>query len=668
MDKKNENISNIEELINQLEKISLSPIPLTNQDSQNMKKDVNRIIMKIVSKFDLVLSHKIRFDILTPDTNHYWSYVSKYYQIPSVKFCNLNHSINTAPDKGKLWLLLSITEKSLNESIKEIYNQNFDKKFYDKNSIINTYKKEIIELCSKLNNIYLFDTKTEMNEEYLKYKTIHQKKEKENLNDEIDFLSPIMQKPNEKHIEVTECPIEVIAIDKKNTFYNNANLNSLYFSRATIDLQLINNDQNDINSKLGMDSLFLAIESDDYTQMPTQEGMNYEKPSQSNLIANSKYLKVKQPSFKINDEKQCFFTKLSHSHQVKDNINITKICAFQSLYKEEFYSFKKKTKQSYGILKKQIIDYRHQSSIDDNGSRNKNDLILNPNKLFYYPFDGLFKVTRRTEKNSYTKKDVVLYNNKEIAGTNSVMFYLNTYYQKEPFYHFITDINRIKPVTLESQNYQCAFCNHQFQIIFSIPIEKIYWCCYYLRYACSECISEDYSIIPAYILKSWSFKKFTISNKAKQLLQSWYKYPIIYLKQNAHIIKKCEKLQSALLIKRKIHKIFDLIKCEKGLEFAINTLGEYQYLMLRENILSLQDLVEINELTFFKKLREFLHLMQQHILSECDVCLYQGGKCIMCMSKELIYAFDIENVIYCNDCRKMFHKKCCAVHPCIINR
>ena len=40
----------------------------------------------------------------------------------------------------------------------------------------------------------------------------------------------------------------------------------------------------------------------------------------------------------------------------------------------------------------------------------------------------------------------------------------------------------------------------------------------------------------------------------------------------------------------------------------------------------------------------------------------------MCMSKEIIYAFDIENVIYCNDCKKMFHKKCCTVHPCIINR
>ena len=60
--------------------------------------------------------------------------------------------------------------------------------------------------------------------------------------------------------------------------------------------------------------------------------------------------------------------------------------------------------------------------------------------------------------------------------------------------------------------------------------------------------------------------------------------------------------------------------------------------------------------------------MKKHILNDCTDCNYRGGRCLMCMSKEIIYAFDVENVIYCNDCKKMFHKKCCTVHPCIVDR
>jgi hypothetical protein len=110
------------------------------------------------------------------------------------------------------------------------------------------------------------------------------------------------------------------------------------------------------------------------------------------------------------------------------------------------------------------------------------------------------------------------------------------------------------------------------------------------------------------------------------------------------------------------------MKCDNKVDFVKSVLGEYQYLLLHENLFSLRDLVEINDLTFFDKLSLFEKKMEDHILKDCEVCLYKGGRCIMCMSKEIIYAFDIENVIYCNDCKKMFHKKCCTVHPCIINR
>ena len=653
MEKKSDPLSTIEELITQLEKLNLTPLPA----SQQVKKDVSICIKKIVFNFDIILSNKLRLDltqnqnpISKKDTNHYWNYISKYYQIPSVRFCNLYDKVRRPSERGMLWILLSITEKSFYESVNEIYIQNFDKKFYDKSSLIATKKDQILNLCNKLNTIHLIEIKTDLNDEYFQYKQgIQQNKNEEQNEDDLDFLSPIMKQPNDKNVFVSNLNIEPIEKKKTN------NLNSMFFSRATIDL---NNPYEEEGRKMGMESIFMAIDND-------------EKENETPLIdINNNDIEEISTTKSINkknfDEKQAnFFSKFQTE---KENYIITKISDLQNCLKEEFYTFKQKNvrKQNTNFIKdkkKDNIPNQNEENI-----KTKYDLILNPNKKMYYPIDKYFKITRKSDKNLYSKKDIVLFHEKEIKLTNSILFYLNNYYKKEPFIKFKTKNSSKKPITINEQNYQCFFCKKKFNTFMGMPTENIYWCSYYLRFICKDCVSEDYSIIPDFLLKKWSFKKFSISKKAKELLEKWYDKPVIYFKQTDPIIKRTEVLHSALILKRKIHKIFDLMKCDNKDEFVKEVLGEYQYLLLHENLFSLRDLVEINDLSFFDKLTVFEKKMEDHILKDCQTCLYKGGRCIMCMSKEIIYAFDIENVIYCNDCKKMFHKKCCTVHPCIINR
>ena len=64
------------------------------------------------------------------------------------------------------------------------------------------------------------------------------------------------------------------------------------------------------------------------------------------------------------------------------------------------------------------------------------------------------------------------------------------------------------------------------------------------------------------------------------------------------------------------------MKCDNKVDFVKNVLGEYQYLLLHENLFSLRDLVEINDLTFFDKLSLFEKKMEDHILKDCETCLY----------------------------------------------
>ena len=140
-----------------------------------------------------------------------------------------------------------------------------------------------------------------------------------------------------------------------------------------------------------------------------------------------------------------------------------------------------------------------------------------------------------------------------------------------------------------------------------------------MRFICQDCVSDEFSIVPAFILKYWNFKKFQISNSAKELLTLWYDKPVIHIKQNDHIIKESSLLHSAIVLKRKIHKIFDLMKCDNSESFVFNTLKEYKYLVLRETLFSLKDLVDIYEFRLIKKLKDFLLKFEDHILKECVV-------------------------------------------------
>ena len=172
------------------------------------------------------------------------------------------------------------------------------------------------------------------------------------------------------------------------------------------------------------------------------------------------------------------------------------------------------------------------------------------------------------------------------------------------------------------QNNQCQFCRKIFSSFLYIPTQKIFWCSYYMCYICEDCLSNEYSIIPAFILKFWNFKKFSISKNAKELLEKWHDKPVIHIKQSDSIISQSTLLHTAIIMKKKIHKIFDLMKCENPDVFAINTLGKYKYLVLRETLFSLKDLVEISEFKMMTKLEEFLKKFEDHILNECSVIIF----------------------------------------------
>ena len=236
--------------------------------------------------------------------------------------------------------------------------------------------------------------------------------------------------------------------------------------------------------------------------------------------------------------------------------------------------------------------------------------------------------------------------------------YLNKYYKKAPFYKFSKHNLHYRPISLKQQNYQCYICQKNFSMFFSIPIEQVFWCSYYMRFVCKNCIEDEYFIIPFLILKKWCFEKFSISKKAKNILLNWYDKPIIYFKNKDKLLRKTPYLIKIIEVKKSINNIFDFMKCGNKFKFVEETLGEYEYLALKEYIFSLRDLVEINAKIFYQKLKEFRNKFIKHISGECPECLFKGEICKKCGRDEIIYFYDFENVFHCKISKKSFHRKC----------
>jgi hypothetical protein len=185
-----------------------------------------------------------------------------------------------------------------------------------------------------------------------------------------------------------------------------------------------------------------------------------------------------------------------------------------------------------------------------------------------------------------------------------------------------------------------------------------------MRFVCKDCIDDELSIIPYFVLKKWCFEKFSVSKKAKNILLKWYNKPIIYFEKSdktEKLLKKIPQLNKVIEIKKAIHNIFDFMKCENAFKFLEETLGEYDYLTLKEYIFSMRDLVEINNKTFYKKIVQFKNKLVAHLSGQCTACFCEGEICSRCGFDERIFFYDINKVFYCKKCRKCFHKKCIGI-------
>ena len=383
--------------------------------------------------------------------------------------------------------------------------------------------------------------------------------------------------------------------------------------------------------------------------------------NESPILKSSKFEHDEYQSEAYKDIKLILEINIEESNQIKkpEEFESKKYADFAPSIIDNFYNFFPKVKS----IKPQSEDSN--VIIDDfpfnKEFRRNSGLILNTEvQNRNLPTDELYGI----QGSNYSKNDKFFYNNKQKKISNSLLLYINHFYKKAKYYKFhVRNVNE-KNITLKQQNYQCFICYKKFSTFLGFPTEQIFWCSYYMRYVCKNCIANDYSIIPQLILSEWCFDKCSISKKAKIFINSWYDKPIIYLKKKDELLKNIPG--SVLKLKKELHKIFDFMKCEDTLNFLENNIPDFKYIVLKEYIFSLKDLVEIHNRTFIKKLKDIKNIFIKHLKEECLLCKYEGHFCLLCQNEEKIYFYDSEKIIYCKKCKNCFHRKCFDIisHNC----
>ena len=390
---------------------------------------------------------------------------------------------------------------------------------------------------------------------------------------------------------------------------------------------------------------------------PTKQNENKAfNDNESPILKSSKFDYDEYQSDAYKDIKLLLETNIVKTNQMKkpEEFDSKKYADFAPSIVDNFYNFFPKGKS---------INIPSEDSnviIDDfpfnKEQRRSSGLILNTEAQYRnLPSDELYGI----QGNNYKKNDKFIYNKKEKKISNSLLLYINYFYKKAKYYTFFVRNANEQSISLKQQNYQCFICYKKFSTFLGFPIESIFWCSYFMRYVCKNCISNDYSIIPQLILNEWCFDKCSISKRALNFIKLWYDKPIIYLKKKDELLKNIP--ESVLKLKKELRNIFNYMKCEDVFNFLEKNIPDFKYIVLKEYIFSLKDLIEIHNRTFIKKLKNIKNIFIRHLKEECLLCKYEGHICLICQNEERIYFYDSEKVIYCKKCKKCFHRNCFGI-------
>uniref|UniRef100_A0A5S6QZD6 Phorbol-ester/DAG-type domain-containing protein n=1 Tax=Trichuris muris TaxID=70415 RepID=A0A5S6QZD6_TRIMR len=225
-------------------------------------------------------------------------------------------------------------------------------------------------------------------------------------------------------------------------------------------------------------------------------------------------------------------------------------------------------------------------------------------------------------------------------------------------------VSQISPEKgLAAQKFLCADCQRPIAIDPASMIRPCYsalLCQYSGLYFCTICHWNDQMVIPARVLHNWDFHKYPVSRRSKQFLRLMQKRPVFRVEAlNRSLFDHSEDLRAVKKMRCQLMLMKPYLRsCRQAAkQCLIARLRPYAHFIDTQDAYSVQDLIDISELTAADHLRKVLDVFVRHIKEECEICNGNGYICEFCHDQAVLFPFD-DNVARCVRCGWIYHRSC----------
>lgn len=168
-------------------------------------------------------------------------------------------------------------------------------------------------------------------------------------------------------------------------------------------------------------------------------------------------------------------------------------------------------------------------------------------------------------------------------------------------------------------------------------------------------------LIPWKVLEEFDTTAYPVCANVVSELENYYDKPTLELLDSSSIVLKYPLISEFLLLKKELHLLYDSI-CRP--DIVTDLMPAHQNLLLKKNLLSIKNFVELQEGQLLPKMKEWLRVFRDHFRG-CERCFKKGWVCTGCRDQtNKVFAFEISSTRICRRCRSLYHQTCWAVKGC----
>jgi len=177
---------------------------------------------------------------------------------------------------------------------------------------------------------------------------------------------------------------------------------------------------------------------------------------------------------------------------------------------------------------------------------------------------------------------------------------------------------------------------------------------------CTECHTDEESIIPAQIIYNWSFRKFPIAKHNKKRVMSIETEPIFDIKLLSPLLYSViDEMAEVLQLRTQLFFLHAyLFTCQESVAVKMRKMvWPREHLFEHIHLYSINDLLQVYNNTLVPTLKQVINFARAHVMS-CALCKLKGYYCEICKGSQILYPFDTDSTQRCENCKSVFHIKC----------